>query len=172
VINLTRVPYVITNRSLDTLQRTTFGEMFDISKLAGKRVLDAGSGESSFVKELRNKRIDAYSIDMADIKPENTNTHIRGLIDKMPFANEVFDYVFSAWSLFYYPEEAALHIKGLKEICRVLKPKGKLIAAPVDESLFHRRLNDSGVPMKITDSMQVDEMLDTYQDCLEITKLK
>jgi len=169
--SITRTATLVTDRDLKFLQELTYKNMLNMRELVGKTVLDAGSGESAFAIELRNKGVNAFSIDMEkDEKYTSPNgeIHTIGLIDKMPFAKEVFDFVFSSWSLFYYLEHPKLQINGLKEIYRVLKPEGKLITSPVEVPLIEKRLKKSGLPMQITQLKYIDE----NGSCVEITKMK
>jgi len=140
--------YIITNRNLSTIKKS-YGEMLNIPKLKGKNVLDLGCGNSSVVKELREKSVNAFSIDMADIIPANKGTHIMGFADQMPFKNAIFDLVISTWSLFSYVGKEEIKYNALKEIYRVLKPNGKILITPVDSEKLEQKIANINLPLKI-----------------------
>lgn len=95
--------YAVTHRPLETLKKYHYGDMLDISWLRGKTVLDVGSGESPFVKELRKNKVNAVSIDMYDLSSPNKGAHVRGYADKMPFKKKFL--------MLYIPPGQFLHIQ-------------------------------------------------------------
>lgn len=90
------------------------------------RLLDLGCGHSDFMKEAYNKTEHTYGID-SDRKAIEKNKIIKnkivGFADRMPFADNFFDLVVSAWVM----EHLNNSDKVFKEIYRVLKPEGKII---------------------------------------------
>lgn len=90
------------------------------------KVLDIGCGHSDFMGQVFNKTKHTYGID-SDKKAIAKNAIIKnkivGSVNDMPFADNFFDLIISAWTLEHLddPREA------FKEIYRVLKPKGKIV---------------------------------------------
>ena len=178
---LGREEYEITNRSLAFIQKNLYTRFHFIKKLNPKElrektVLDVGCGLSSLTKELREKGVNAYSIDMHDSKPPNKGTHVRGFAEKMPFKNRLFDFVYSTWSLFSYIEDRDIKRNALKEICRVLKPGGKLRMSIVNLRGIEKLLKETNIPMKITNHFKPKYNFNSItlekEHFVEIEKLK
>jgi hypothetical protein len=106
----------------------------------GKRVLDAGAGGGSFVRELRQNGVEAYAVDItADTFKKagirNNDHFVQAIADKLPMANKTFDAACSNWSVFYYYERRdgdALTTKYLGELTRVVKSGGEIRLFGVD----------------------------------------
>jgi len=168
MLGLQRSSYAVTNRSFNFLQKRFYPNMLNISELQGKTFLDIGSGKSDLVTELRKRGVNAVSIDMQRLKPQNADTHVRGLADQMPFKDKVFDYIYSTWSLFTYGcESSQVQINALKESYRVLKQGGVLRLSPVRAQTINERLIESRLPFKITKNNKL-----TALSAIEITKFK
>lgn len=105
-----------------------------------KRVLDAGAGGGTFVRELRASGVDAYGIDIvADTFKKagvKHNDHfVQADVARIPMADRTFDAACSNWSVFYYFdrfEGETRTAKFLAEMARVVKPGGELRLFGVD----------------------------------------
>ncbi len=113
------------------------------------RILDAGCGTGTLLIEIRKKigkKCELIGIDpseklikVARNKSKNLNIKFKeGLIENIKFKNNYFDTVLSTLVFHHLPTE--LKKKGLKEIKRVLKPKGRLLIVDVGkpENLYSR----------------------------------
>lgn len=92
------------------------------------KILDLGSGTGTLLSHIgiSSERYTGLDISerMIEISTEKFPNHkfIRGTMSKMPFDNECFDSVLSLFGSLSY---SLNHSKTVKEINRVLKPKGK-----------------------------------------------
>ena len=108
----------------------TFGD------LSGRRVLDVGCGKGRFAKVLLDEYPQAeiwgldISPEMLKFVPAGIQTQA-GSMTALPFPNEHFDCVYATESL-----EHAVEIKrAVSEMCRVLKPGGRLVI--IDKNAEH-----------------------------------
>lgn len=102
------------------------------------KALDAGCGRSIFPKFLKKIGCDVYAIDPGIYSHDTGGVHYRkmSMTDLSSFDTEFFDYVF-AMSSIEHVNAGRFAIKGMpfdtgdalaaKELCRVLKPGGKLV---------------------------------------------
>jgi malonyl-CoA O-methyltransferase len=104
--------------------------------LSGKRILDAGCGKGRFARILRESN-SAASIFGLDISPEMLKfvpdgvERVAGMLTALPFASASFDYVYATESL-----EHAVEIDvAVADLCRVLKPGGRLVI--IDKNIEH-----------------------------------
>ncbi|MBL8941811.1 MAG: class I SAM-dependent methyltransferase [Myxococcales bacterium] len=105
-----------------------------------KRVLDAGAGGGTFVRELRDSGVDAYGIDLvadtfkkAGIK--HNDHFVQASVDRIPMADRAFDAACSNWSVFYYFDRIEGEVrtaKFLAEMVRVVKAGGEIRLFGVD----------------------------------------
>jgi malonyl-CoA O-methyltransferase len=100
------------------------------------RVLDVGSGKGRFARVLAEHNPEAHIVafDLALAMLRYVPSPIRtcaGSMTALPFADEAFDCVYATESL-----EHAVDIKhAVSEMCRVLKPCGKLVI--IDKNAEH-----------------------------------
>jgi len=104
--------------------------------LEGKTVLDVGCGKGRFARVLQ-ERYPGAQIHGLDISPEMLKfvpagiTTQAGLMTALPYPAERFDFVYATESL-----EHAVEIElAVSEMCRVLKPGGKLVI--IDKNAEH-----------------------------------
>ncbi|MBI3680286.1 MAG: class I SAM-dependent methyltransferase [Acidobacteria bacterium] len=97
-------------------------------ELAGKRVLDAGCGKGRFARVLKERHpaagLVAFDLSLAMLRfvPQAVSV-CSGTMTALPFASESFDCVYATESL-----EHAVDIEtAVQELCRVLKPAGRLV---------------------------------------------
>lgn len=102
-------------------------ESFSRSFNAGNRVLDAGAGECRFRPHFRHARYFAIDHTKGDPNWDYSRLDVVGTLEALPFANQVFDGVMNIVVL----EHVERPDSALKEIARVLKPRGRLfLVAP------------------------------------------
>ena len=111
-----------------------------ISLPDGSRILDIGCGTGLLTARIarRHPQLEVIGIDasrpmieVAKRKRSSSNCHFRqALGEDLPYAEASFDLVTSA--LFFHHIDCALKQQTLKEIRRVLKPKGELLIADMD----------------------------------------
>jgi malonyl-CoA O-methyltransferase len=104
--------------------------------LADKRVLDVGCGKGRFARILQdqNPGAEIWGLDISEemlrFVPAGIHT-VAGSMTELPFAASAFDFVYATESL----EHAVEIERAVQEMCRVLKPGGKL--AIVDKNAEH-----------------------------------
>jgi malonyl-CoA O-methyltransferase len=99
--------------------------------LTGKRILDAGCGKGRFARVL-NTAVCGLDIspEMLRYVPENVSP-VAGTLTALPFASASFDCVYATESL-----EHAVEIDvAVSELCRVLRPGGRLVI--IDKNVEH-----------------------------------
>ena len=104
--------------------------------LADKRVLDVGCGKGRFARVLqeRNPEAEVWGLDISEemlrYVPAGIHTRV-GSMTELPFADSTFDCAYATESL-----EHAVDIgRAVDEICRVVKPGGKLVI--IDKNAGH-----------------------------------
>lgn len=98
-----------------------------LGPLAGKRVLDVGCGKGRFARVFHREEPEAelWGLDISEAMlrfvPEGIHTRA-GSMTELPFADDFFDGAYATESL-----EHAVEIgKAVGEICRVVKPGGRI----------------------------------------------
>lgn len=104
--------------------------------LDGLRVLDVGSGKGRFARVLRDRnpaaRICAFDLSVAMLRFVPDGIHpVSGTMTALPFASASFDAVYATESL----EHAVRIDDAVAEMCRVLKPGGRLVI--IDKNAEH-----------------------------------
>lgn len=100
--------------------------------LDGDGVLDLGCGNGRLLEVFKEKKIDYFGLDGSEQlieiakKKYPKNRFEAGDILNLPFPNNFFNKVFAIRILHHIPSKE-FRLKALKEIKRVLKPKGILI---------------------------------------------
>jgi ubiquinone/menaquinone biosynthesis C-methylase UbiE len=123
-----------------------------LAPLAGKRILDVGCGKGRFARIFHQEEPHAelWGLDISEAMlrfvPEGIHTRA-GSMTELPFENEFFDGAYATESL----EHAVEIEKAVSEICRVVKPGGRIaiidknaaqwgkLATPEWEKWFTRR---------------------------------
>ncbi|HUE09831.1 MAG TPA: class I SAM-dependent methyltransferase, partial [Steroidobacteraceae bacterium] len=123
-----------------------------LAPLAGKRVLDVGCGKGRFARIFQNEepQTELWGLDISEamLRFVPAGIHTRaGSMTEIPFENYFFDAAYATESL----EHAVEIEKAVSEICRVVKPGGRIViidknaeqwgklAAPEWEMWFTRR---------------------------------
>ena len=104
--------------------------------LADKQVLDVGCGKGRFARVLqeRNPEAEIWGLDISEemLRFVPAGIHTRaGSMTELPFADSTFDCVYATESL----EHAVEIERAVSEMCRVLKPGGKLVI--IDKNAEH-----------------------------------
>jgi len=119
-------------------------EMIDVQR--NDRVLDVGCGTGFGTEALLEESEDVHGLDQSRYQLEQAWAKLgkhdpvsfyRGDAERLPFADDTFDVVWSSGSIEYWPNPVA----GLEECRRVVKPGGDvLVVGPNDPatSLFQR----------------------------------
>jgi ubiquinone/menaquinone biosynthesis C-methylase UbiE len=104
--------------------------------LTDKKVLDVGCGKGRFARVLRGQYPGAeiWGLDISEemLKSVPAGVHTRaGSMTALPFADSTFDFVYATESL----EHAVAIELAVNEMCRVLKPGGRLLI--IDKNAEH-----------------------------------
>ena len=107
-----------------------------LGDLSGKRILDVGCGKGRFARVFHEQQPEAelwgldISEEMLRFVPEGIHTRA-GSMTELPFESEFFDGAYATESL----EHAVEIEKAVSEICRVVKPGGRI--AIIDKNAEH-----------------------------------
>ncbi len=104
--------------------------------LTDKRVLDVGCGKGRFARILheRNPEAEVWGLDISEemLRYVPAGIHTRaGSMTELPFADSTFDCAYATESL----EHAVDTERAVAEICRVVKPGGRLMI--IDKNVTH-----------------------------------
>lgn len=110
-------------------------------------VLDAGCGPGTYGMILAKEHFDVVGVDISKIAIEKAKERavsrdlsfypIEGDLEHLPFKDAVFDLVFLGWTLHHFPS-----LEGIcSELCRVLKPGGKIAAVEPNEANLAMKLS-------------------------------
>lgn len=97
--------------------------------LKDKTVLDLGCGSGRYTKELVRLKSEVFGIDVSEnlitiAKKDLPNVDFRvGSVDKLPYSNSSFDFVFSGLVIDYFPDLK----KAFAEVSRVIKEDGSFV---------------------------------------------
>ncbi len=130
--------------------------------LAGKRILDAGCGKGRFARILResDRTAEIWGLDISPEMLKFAAVGIRkaaGTITALPFPSDTFDCVYATESL----EHAVEIEKAVAELCRVLKPGGRLVI--IDKNIEHFGKLDTPAWEKWFDRKELEALL--RRDC-------
>ncbi len=120
------------------LEKKLLFSLLDVKK--GERTLDLGSGTGIYSIELAKKGAHVVGVDSSldmlgfakikAAKQKSSITFIRANAKRLPFKNASFDIIVSVCSLCFIKNPQ----KALKEAARVLRPKGRLVAAILNKN--------------------------------------
>lgn len=134
--------------------------------LAGKRVLDVGCGKGRFARVLLENHPSAeiwgldISPEMLKFVPGGIRTQV-GAMTELPFPDDHFDCVYATESL-----EHAVEIRcAVAEMCRVLKPGGRLVIIDKNKEHFGRLKTPAWE--KWFDRRELEDLL--RRDCREVS---
>jgi SAM-dependent methyltransferase len=132
------VSYTVTDRSFEYIQDKVYPEGWVSDLQPGLQVLDVGTGLGQFVTHLRGKGIHAEGLDLNPQLPDKPYLK-QVAFENAPYPPETFDCIYSAYSIFYYPESDEFLKAALQKIACLLKPDGKARLAPIQntETLKH-----------------------------------
>jgi len=105
-----------------------YGKVLNLAALVGKRVLDIGTGDGTFVRRARSMGILAEGLDIV-LRPEQREQSFFHQADAVAtgLSSGTYDHIVSHSSLFAYEgHNDALMAKAFAEARRLLKPGGKM----------------------------------------------
>jgi SAM-dependent methyltransferase len=159
------IPYSITGRGYDVLQRTTYPPEYLADLTPDMRILDVGTGDGSFVEDLRNRGFTgAEGIDIGDALPDDKPYLKQVAIEDADYPDNTFDRIFSSYSIFCYPEPQSFQKAALEKMARILKPGGKIRLAPLRSAEELKALVREVPALAVTDEGAGDR-------CIELKKV-
>lgn len=136
-----KIPYIITSRGYDILQKETYPPEVLQSLSKDMHILDVGTGDGLFVSDLQNKGYKyAQGIDIGDALPANKSFLKKIAAEAFECPNNSLDRIFSSYSIFCYPESPEFRIKVLQKMCNWLKPGGEIHLAPLESTSDLKKL--------------------------------
>ena len=101
-----------------------------VAEVAPRHVLEVGGGPGELAARIANEL--GAEVVMVDVSPRMVElARARGVdamvgdVQSLPFADATFDCAVAAWMLFHVPDIDL----GLGELARVLRPRGRIVAA-------------------------------------------
>ena len=112
--------------------------LFLTQKHLGEHVLDAGAGDGTLVRSIRNAA-NGSEVRGVDLVPKNDDVE-QGDLTQLDFGNSTFDTLFCSEVIEHMtPDDMQ---KTLDELTRVLKPGGRLVlTTPFDERLSDKMIH-------------------------------
>jgi ubiquinone/menaquinone biosynthesis C-methylase UbiE len=166
IVDHGEVPYSVTNRGYDILQRTTYPARYLDDLTPDMRILDVGTGDGHFVEDLQEKGFTgAEGIDIADVMPEDKPYLKQVAFEDTQYPENTFDRIFVSYSIFSYPESSEFQQQALEKIAAILKPGGQLQVAPLPSVSAFKLLVAKVPNLKVSDE-------GFNQSYLQITKTK
>jgi SAM-dependent methyltransferase len=133
------VPQWIQRRAeLDSYALYEFAEASGASVPAGARVLDAGAGEGRYRPEFAHTRYVGVDLAVGDVAWDYSGLDTIGDLVSLPFAANTFDAAVCMQVLEHVPEP----LRVLQEICRVLRPGGRLFLSAPQSHHQHQKPHD------------------------------
>ena len=146
-----RLKYEPKREEMEKSSKDFADRIFDSIKYlapTSKNILDLGMGEGYLVKKLRNRRLNAWGIDLRELGQDNL---IVADAKNLPFKSEVFDIVVDCYliaDIQDFQEQTDYDIqKVIGETKRVLKKGGLFITVPsisYSEKVFREKIGDNG----------------------------
>ncbi|SEH38381.1 MULTISPECIES: methyltransferase domain-containing protein [Halopenitus] len=147
---------------------------------AGDRVLDVGCGTGFGTEGLLEHTDDVHALDQSVHQMEKafakfgTRDRVafyRGDAERLPFADDTFDAVWSSGSIEYWPHPVA----GLREIRRVAKPGASVLVVGPDYPNSHLLQRLADAIMLFYDAEEADRMFEragyeTYEHHIQQAK--
>lgn len=138
----------VTNRTFDEISAAYDlepGEFEEVIK--DKKVLDIGSGNSTFLAESKKRGINAniasVDIDANALRFSNKNSGVKARAELLPFKDEEFDLVVSTYSLPIWADSPEMARSALLEEVRVVKKGGKIYISPIVNILSRPSIKNS-----------------------------
>ena len=129
--------------------------------LTEKKVLDAGCGKGRFARVLLDRYPTAQvaGLDISEAMLRSVSPgigRVAGSLTELPFSESAFDFVYATESL----EHAVDTATAVDELCRVLKPDGRLVI--IDKNAEHWGKLETPVWERWFDRRQIERMLERH----------
>lgn len=117
-----------------------FGEVKEVAQEIGEiknekgeqvKMLDVGGGTGNYWEPIFRREVETYVLDKNQYMLRESNAHInaiRGVSQILPFEDDTFDMVTCVDALHHFRDGQ----RSLKEMIRVVKPRGKVMIADFD----------------------------------------
>jgi len=114
-----------------------------LAPAAGERILDIGAGKGSVANQVlqRSKGAEVYAVDPNQKRVASMRSNFPALkssvagAESLPFADGSFDKAYTTMALHHYSDLD----RSLKEVARVLKPRGQFVVVEVDPASLQGR---------------------------------
>lgn len=155
------IPYSITGRSYDVLEKGTYPPRYLNDLTPDMRILDVGTGDGQFVEDLRDKGMSlAEGIDIGDALPEDKPYLKQVAIEDVDYPENTFDRMFSSYSIFCYPEPESFQKTALEKMAKILKPGGKIRLAPLRNKEELKSIVEQVPGLQVTDEGPADRYIE------------